>query len=114
MYKTGLREFFIADDKKIDYLKERMKSAISEIDVPPEYYIKVYSDLYNYITFEVSGPDKERIKSIDLRAMSKLIEICEKENLDAHCCGPFAIVPTNTDEVSTTNQLKILRYQLRI
>jgi len=91
MIKKGLRECFV-QYKKIDSLREIIKSVISQIDPSPEYDVNVYSDPYSYITLDVSGPSEDGIKSIDLRVMSAIIEICEKESIKAHFCRPLEIV----------------------
>lgn len=77
--------------KLIGYLSDKLKSAISEIDIPQEYEVTVHADPFRCLTLEVEGPNEEKIESIHLKAASKLIEICEKENIEEHLCGSLDI-----------------------
>ncbi len=99
--KVSRREcFFIkVSDRKVDYLMEKIKSAISEIALPPRCKIGVYRDVYSCcgggyksLVIEVTGSSEEEIKEVDLKAMAKLIEICEKENIEFHALMPFEII----------------------
>jgi len=43
------------------------------------------------IIIEVTGPNEEKIKALDLKAVSKILEICEKGSIDYHVFGPLEI-----------------------
>jgi len=99
MSRTSCREcyFIKASVKNIDSLIERVKSAIMEMGVPSEYSIDVYKNVYACcgvggigVIVECTGP-KEKIRAIDLKAMSKILEICEKEGLEHHTLEPLEI-----------------------
>jgi CBS domain-containing protein len=86
----GYREYFIvANNEKIDLIREKIQSAIQSINVPSDYEINAYSDMYRYITVELFGLDEVILRTLDLKAMSKFIEICEMENIENHFCGHF-------------------------
>lgn len=92
MTKTGRREcFVVADYKKIDSLRQSIKSAISEIDVITKCDVNIYSDPYSYLTLEVSCPSEEDIKSVDMKTTAELIKVFEKEGLENHFLGPLEI-----------------------
>lgn len=63
---------------------------VEETGVPPEYDIRIYKNAYACmgglaglgVIIEVVGPEEERIKAIDLRAVSKILEFCEKEGYE--------------------------------
>jgi hypothetical protein len=46
------------------------------------------------VVIEVVGPEEERIRAIDLRAMSRILEFCEKEGYDIgyHSFGQYESV----------------------
>jgi hypothetical protein len=89
MSKIGCREIYFIETKQshqIDFLVDKVKEAIQELCLPPEYDVRIYRNVYaccgvgsNSIIVEVVGPEEETIKTIDLRAMSKIMEFCEKE-----------------------------------
>lgn len=76
--------------RSIDILIDKIKSAVEETGVPPEYDIRIYKNVYACmggvaglgVIIEVVGPEEERIKAIDLRAVSKILEFCEKEGCE--------------------------------
>ena len=89
MSKIGCREIYFIETKQshqIDYLIDCVKEAVKLMSLPPEYDVRIYKNVYaccgigsNSIIVEVIGPKEETIKAIDLKAMSKILEICEKE-----------------------------------
>jgi len=90
--------FIKVSGKNIDSLIERVKSAIMEMGVPSGYDIKVYKNVYACcgvggigVIIEVTGPE-EKIRAIDLKAVSKVLEICEKEGLEHHIMEPLEII----------------------
>jgi hypothetical protein len=101
MSKLGCREvYFIkaTQPRQIDFLIDKVKETVREMKLPPEYDIRIYKNVYSCcgvgglgIIIEVAGPQEETIKSIDLRAMSKIMELCEKEGLEVgqHYVGQY-------------------------
>jgi hypothetical protein len=89
MSKIGCREIYFIEAKQshqIDYLIDCVKEAVKIMSLPPEYDVRIYKNVYaccgigsNSIIVEVVGPEEETIKAIDLKAMSKILEFCEKE-----------------------------------
>jgi len=104
MPKIGCREIYFVkavQSRKIDFLIDKVKSVVKEIGIPSEYDIRVYKNVYACcgiggvgIIIEVVGPDEAKIKAIDLRAVSKILEFCEKEGYEVgyHTVGPHDIV----------------------
>jgi len=100
MSKMSCREcyFIKVSVKNIDSLIDRVESAIMEMGVPFGYDINVYKNVYACcgvggigVIIEVAGPE-EKIRAIDLKAVSKILEICEKEGLEHHTLGPLEII----------------------
>jgi len=94
------RECYFVDVscKNIDNLIERVKPAVMEMCVPSEYDIKVYKNVYACcgvggigVIIEVTGPE-EKIRAADLKAVSKVVEICEKEGLEHHTLEALEII----------------------
>jgi hypothetical protein len=93
MSKIGCREIYFVKamhSSSIDFLIEKVKSVVKEIGVPPEYDIRVYKNVYACmggiaglgVIIEVVGPEEEKIRDIDLRAVSRILEFCEKEGYE--------------------------------
>jgi hypothetical protein len=66
--------------------------------LPREYDIRIYKNVYACcgvgglgVIVEVIGPEEKKIKAIDLRAMSKILEFCEKEGYEVghHSFGQY-------------------------
>ena len=99
MSKVSLREcYFIKASANIDYLIDKVKAAIEEVGVPPKYHINVYKNVYaccgvsgTGLILEVTGPSEKEIKHIDLKAVSKILELCEKEKIEHHHFEPLEI-----------------------
>ena len=97
----GCREVYFVNathSRQIDFLIEKVKEVVKEMGLPPEYDIRVYKNVYACcgvgglgLIIEVVGPEKEGIKAIDLRAMSRILEFCEKEGYDIgdHSFGEY-------------------------
>jgi len=97
MPKVGMREcgFRVSE---FDVFVEALKAAAEELRVPKEYEIKIFKSVYgccgtpdSNIIVEIVGPDEQMIKEIDLKIMSKLMEICQKKGLEYHSCKPMEI-----------------------
>jgi len=92
MPKMGCREVhFIkaTQPSQVDLLIDKVKEAVEGMKLPPEYDVRIYKNVYTCcgvgglgLIIEVVGPDEDKIKEIDLRAVSKVMEFCEKEGLD--------------------------------
>ena len=101
MSEMGCREVYFVNathSRQIDFLIEKVKEVVKEMGLPPEYDIRVYKNVYACcgvgglgLIIEVVGPEKEGIKAIDLRAMSRILEFCEKEGYDIgdHSFGEY-------------------------
>jgi len=104
MHKIGGREIYFAETKQpqpIDFLIDRVKEVVNEMSLPPEYDVRIYKNVYaccgvggHSLIFEVIGPEEEKIKAIDFKAMSKILEICEKEGyqIGHHSLGQYESV----------------------
>lgn len=92
MPRMGCREVhFIKATRpsQVDFLIGQVKEAVEGMKLPPEYDVRIYKNVYTCcgvgglgLIIEVVGPEEEKIKEIDLRAVSKILEFCEKEGLD--------------------------------
>jgi len=92
MPKMGLREVhFIkaTQPRQVDFLIDKVKEAVEGMKLPPEYDVRIYKNVFTCcgvgglgLIVEVVGPEEEKIKEIDMRAVSKILEFCEKEGLD--------------------------------
>ena len=104
MPRLGCREIhFIkaTNPSQIDFLIEKVKEAVAEMQVPTDYDVRIYKNVFTCcgigglgVIVEVTGPEKEQLKAIDLRAMSRVLEFCEKEGLDVghHSYGQYETV----------------------
>jgi len=101
MSKIGCREIYFVkalQSRQIDFLIDKAKEVVKEMGLPPEYDVRIYKNVYSCcgtgglgIIIEVVGPEEEKIKAIDLRAVAKILEICEKEGFDVghHSMGQY-------------------------
>jgi hypothetical protein len=101
MSKIGCREVYFNDAtqlSRIDYLIDKVKEVLKEMSLSSEYEVRVYKNVQTCcgvgglgLVVEVVGPDEERIKAIDLRAMSRILEFCEVEgvNMTHHSFGQY-------------------------
>jgi len=74
---------------QIDILIDKVKEVVKEIALSPEYDVRIYKNVHTCcgtaglgLIIEVVGPDEETLKAIDTRAISKVLEFCEKEGYD--------------------------------
>ena len=100
MSKVSCREvyFIKASGANVDYLINKVKAAVDEIGLPPKYDINVYKNVYaccglsgTGLILEVTGPSEKKIESIDLKAVAKILELCEKEGIEHHHFEPLEI-----------------------
>jgi len=92
MSKLGRREYFLfkISDKSLESLIDTIKSSL---DPPLEYSVNVYPGKYGLnVVSEISGPDEEKIKNIDLEISSKVLEICEKRGIECHIIEPLEVL----------------------
>ena len=90
--------FIKAQLYQIDFLIDKVKEAVKEMGLPPEYDIRVYKNVYSCcgvggigLIIEVAGPEEDKIKAIDLKAISRVMEFCEKEGygIEHHTFGKY-------------------------
>ena len=88
-------------DEDLNRFVEEIKSFLVEQAkrIPDDYAVNVYKNAVaccGYfpigITVEIKGPKNEPIKELDLMIYSKIIEICEREGVEHHECGPLEII----------------------
>jgi len=100
MSKIGRRECYLIkiSSQNVERLAEQVNSALAEMGIPDECSVNVYKNFFTCCGFspgniiiEVTGPSEEKIKAIDLKAVSKILEICEKGKIDHHVFGPLEI-----------------------
>jgi hypothetical protein len=101
MPKIGCREVYFVESMKsgrIDFLIDRIKEVVKEMTLPPDYDVRIYKNVYTCcglggsgVIIEVVGPDEEKIKAVDLRAISRILEFCEKEGFEVghHSLEPY-------------------------
>jgi hypothetical protein len=92
MSRIGCREIYFVkamQSRKINLLIDKIKEVVKEMGIPPEYDIRVYKNVYACcgigglgVIIEVVGPEEEKIRAIDLRVVSKILEFCEKEGYE--------------------------------
>jgi hypothetical protein len=101
MSKIGCREIYFVkavQSHQVDYLINKVREVVKDMGIPPEYDVRVYKNVYTCcgigglgVIIEVVGPEEEKIRAIDLRAVSKILEFCEKEGYDVgyHSLGQY-------------------------
>jgi hypothetical protein len=101
MSRVSCREIYFVkalQSRQVDFLIDKVKDVVKEMGLPPEYDVRIYKNVYTCcgtaglgVIIEVIGPEEERIKAIDLRAVSKILEFCEKEGFDVghHSLGQY-------------------------
>ena len=100
MSKMGKRECYLIriSPQNTEWLIDQVNSALAEVGIPNGCDINLYRSSFtccgvspNSVIIEISCPSEEKIKAIDLKAVSKILEICEKRNIDHHMFGPLEI-----------------------
>jgi len=100
MSKVSCREcyFIKATGANVDHVIRLVKDALEKTHVPPKYNVSVYKNVYaccgvsgSGVIIEITGPEEEKIRSIDLKVVSKILEICEKEGFEHHTFEPLEI-----------------------
>jgi len=88
----GCREVHFINASKgtqVDALIQKLKETVDAMELPSEYNVRIYRNVYACcgvgglgLIVEVVGPEEKKIKEIDLKTMSKIMEFCEKEGID--------------------------------
>jgi hypothetical protein len=101
MPKIGGREVYFVNamnTRQIDFLVDKVKEVVKEMGFPADYDLRIYKNVLSCcgigglsVIIEIVGPDENGIKAIDLRAMSRILEFCEKEGLAVghHSLGSY-------------------------
>jgi len=101
MPKIGGREVYFVNamnPQQIDFLIEKVREVVKEMKLPIDYDVRIYKNVLSCcgigglsVIIEVVGPDEDGIKAIDMRAMSRILEFCEKEGLEVghHSVGQY-------------------------
>jgi hypothetical protein len=101
MSKIGCREIHFVkatNPRQIDFLIEKVKEVVGEMKLPVDYDVRIYKNVLTCcgigglgVIIEVVGPEEDKMKAIDLRAMSRILEFCETEGLNVghHSYGPY-------------------------
>ncbi len=101
MPRISCREIYFtkaSQPRQLDFLIDKVKEIVSGMNLPPNYDVKIYKNVYSCcgigglgMIIEVIGSDEETLKAIDLRAMSKVLEFCEKEGygIGYHSFGQY-------------------------
>ncbi|OGD46142.1 hypothetical protein A3K79_04950 [Candidatus Bathyarchaeota archaeon RBG_13_46_16b] len=104
MARIGCREVYFAkamEPRRVDFLIDKVKEVVNEMGFPPEYDIRIYKNVYSCcgigglgVVIEVVGPEEEKIRALDLRAVSKIIEFCEQESheIGYHSCEKHYLI----------------------
>ena len=92
MTRISCREIYFTEAtqaSQIDLLIDKVKEIVKGMSLPAEYDVRIYKNVYSCcgigglaLIIEVVGPDEETLKAIDLRAMSRVLEFCEKKGFD--------------------------------
>jgi hypothetical protein len=92
MSKIACREIYFVNatrSRNIDFLIDQVKEAVKTMQFSKEYDIKIYKNIHSCcgvgglsVVLEIAGPEEDRIREIDLRALSKIMEVCEKEGCE--------------------------------
>jgi spore maturation protein SpmB len=101
MPKIGCREIYFINamqSRHVDFLINKVKAVVKEMGFPSEYDIRIYRNVFSCcgvgglgVIIEVVGPEEEKIRAIDFRAVSKILELCEKEGYEVghHSLGQY-------------------------
>lgn len=98
MTRIGFREFHFIKVSNIADLMTELKASVEQWKIPKEYGLRIYKGVYSCcgisdanISVEIIGPDEKEIKDIDMKIMSKLIELCQKKGLEYQVCDNIEI-----------------------
>ena len=83
---------------QVEELINIVKQTIEEMKLPSTCNVKIFKNIFSCcgtggldLILEVTGPDEETLKAVDLRAASRVLEYCEKQGycMGAHSLGRF-------------------------
>jgi hypothetical protein len=83
---------------QVEDLINVVRQTIEEMKLPSAYNVKIFKNIFSCcgtggldLILEVTGPEEETLKDIDLRAASRVLQYCEKQgyNMGAHSLGRF-------------------------
>lgn len=87
------------DNENINTFVSEIKYFLENERIPTDYVVNVYKDAVTCcgyfpigVTVEIEGPEKDRIRDLDLRIYAKIIEICERKSIEHHECTPLEII----------------------
>ncbi len=86
-------------NEELNKFVEEIDNFLKEKGIPEDYTIKVFKDAVGCcgympigVTVEIDGPENQPIKNLDMMIYSKIIEICERENIEYHECKPMEVI----------------------
>ena len=92
MSKISCREIHFVkatQPRQIDFLIDMIKEAVKEMKLPSEYDVRIYKNVFSCcgvgglgLIIEVVGSKEEKIREIDTRVASRILEFCEKEGYE--------------------------------
>jgi len=95
MPKTGTCEcyFMGASHQRVESLIGLVKADLGKLRLPSGYSVNIYQGMIplGSMVVEITGEDEEEIKAIHLRVTSKILEVCEKNGIEAHGFEPLQI-----------------------
>lgn len=98
MSRIGFRECHFIKVSNIDTFIDELKSQTENFNIPKDYDLRIYKGVYGCcgssnknVIVEIIGPDEKEIKDIDLKVMSKIMDICQQKGLEYHACEPMEI-----------------------
>jgi len=96
MLKTGVSECYFVNlnHRGVERLIEMVKSYLKETSLSLGYDVNIYPGMIplSSIVLEITGPDEEEIKTLHLRLTSKILEICERRDIESHGFEPLKII----------------------
>ncbi|MBS7620748.1 hypothetical protein KEJ32_01275 [Candidatus Bathyarchaeota archaeon] len=86
-------------NEDLNKIVDEIRTFLKKEKIPEEYVINIYKDYVaccgyfpTGVVIEIEGPEEQPIKDLDLKIYAKIIEICERENIEYHECKPLSII----------------------
>ncbi len=80
-------------NEDINRFVDEIKTFLEEKKIPNGYTINVYKvRVPSGAAVEIEGPEDQSIEDLDLMIYSKIIEICERRNIEYHKCEPLEVL----------------------
>jgi len=104
MSRIGCREIYFVNamqPRQVDFIIDKAKTVVEEMGTPQDYDIRIYKNVFSCcglgglgLIIEVVGPEEDKIKAIDLRAVAKILELCEREGytIGHHSVGQYETI----------------------